>query len=322
MDLSQRDRRTVEYTINSALLEGDTLALINFPNNQPAYDPSGFQLSTVHRVHSEKLLATGSRVFREKLESEWLNHRAAKKAGVFPTLPEGIKYVIDLTPPEEGDDALELTANLSCSPGIRNWYNAELRLGVSRNLVAGKDESTMRQEAFSQPTSPTKVSNRDMGENGEPSVSELSTAVTSILNGETRGIMYVGVIPDQGPRDLSQRADRNAVDINGEPPGDVGHGERASVNGLGRDGEATGLGDAKHNVPVLHDEVLDYCPIRHRAGIERLLQVIEGKNPRLDSAPKMWTLAVLAKYFDCACVAVSSCYHFRLLRHITDKSLG
>lgn len=53
------------------------------------------------------------------------------------------------------------------------------------------------------------------------------------------------------------------------------------------------------------DEVLEYCPIRHRAGIERLLQFIEGKHPRLDSAPKVWTLFVLAKYFDCTNVVVS-----------------
>mgnify|MGYP001333253467 CR=1 FL=1 len=46
-------------------------------------------------------------------------------------------------------------------------------------------------------------------------------------------------------------------------------------------------------------DTLDYCPIRHRTGIERLLQIIEGKDPRLDSAPKVWTLAVLAKHFEC-----------------------
>lgn len=50
---------------------------------------------------------------------------------------------------------------------------------------------------------------------------------------------------------------------------------------------------------------LDYDPIRHRTGIERLLQIIEGKEPRLDSAPKIWTLTVLAEYFDCRSTVVS-----------------
>jgi hypothetical protein len=53
------------------------------------------------------------------------------------------------------------------------------------------------------------------------------------------------------------------------------------------------------------DEIPEYCPIRHRAGIERLLRIIEGRDPRLDSAPKILTLAVLGKYFDCTHVVVS-----------------
>lgn len=54
------------------------------------------------------------------------------------------------------------------------------------------------------------------------------------------------------------------------------------------------------------DDVPEYCPIRHRAGIVRLLQVIEGKNPRLDFAPKVWTLFSIAHYFDCTSIIVRS----------------
>jgi len=45
---------------------------------------------------------------------------------------------------------------------------------------------------------------------------------------------------------------------------------------------------------------LDYSPIRHRSAIERLLQAIQGNDPRLDSAPKVWNYFAIAKYFDCA----------------------
>jgi hypothetical protein len=308
MDLSQRDKHAIEYTKHSALVEGDTLVLIKYPNDEPVYDPSGFQLSFIHRVHSKNLIATGSKIFKEKLENEWLNHRAAKKAGVFPTLPEGIQYVIDLTPPEEGDDALELTANLSCSAGIRYWYTAQSRLGVARNLVAGKDETTVRRGSVSLPTSPMKSSSQDAID--DPQVSELSQAVTSIINGETTGIQYRGVIPDQQPGGLIGAA--GASNVNRAPPDrlDGGEADQYSPNVESpviepTQGGLTVLGDAQYNGPILREEILDYCPIRHRAGIERLLQVIEGKEPRLDSAPKVWTLAVLAKYFDCAPVAVS-----------------
>lgn len=51
-------------------------------------------------------------------------------------------------------------------------------------------------------------------------------------------------------------------------------------------------------------DVPEYCPVRHRAGIVRLLKILEGKDPRLDSAPKVWTLFVLAKYFDCTTAVV------------------
>jgi hypothetical protein len=214
--------------------------VIKYPNGERAYDAYGFPLSEFHRVHSEKLLATGSKVFKEKLGNKWLNHRAAKKAGAFPTIPDGIKYFIDLTPPEEGDDALELTANLCCSPGVRHWFTAQSRLGVARNLVAGRDETTMP--------------------------------------------------PDQQRNDLRIPGD-NADRVQARPDGTI-------EDDLA---EAT----EKLNVKYLVEEVLDYCPIRHRACIERLLQVIEGKDPRLDSAPKVWTLAVLSKYFDCESTVVS-----------------
>jgi hypothetical protein len=136
MDISERDQYAIEYTKHSALLTGDTLVIIKYPNGQPAFDAYGFQLKDLHRVRSDKLLATGSKVFKEKLENEWLQHRAAKKAGVLNNLPAGIRYIIDLTPPEEGDDALQLTAELCCSEGIREWYTSQSRLGVARNLVS------------------------------------------------------------------------------------------------------------------------------------------------------------------------------------------
>ncbi|RVX74298.1 hypothetical protein B0A52_02130 [Exophiala mesophila] len=44
----------------------------------------------------------------------------------------------------------------------------------------------------------------------------------------------------------------------------------------------------------------EYSQLRHWSAIERLLNAIEGRNPNLDSAPKVWTFFALAKYFGCA----------------------
>lgn len=50
----------------------------------------------------------------------------------------------------------------------------------------------------------------------------------------------------------------------------------------------------------------DYCPIRHRLNIIRLLLLIEDKTRRvtLDSAPRLWTLVAVSKIFECPMVVV------------------
>ncbi|KAI0428537.1 hypothetical protein F5Y09DRAFT_312646 [Xylaria sp. FL1042] len=45
--------------------------------------------------------------------------------------------------------------------------------------------------------------------------------------------------------------------------------------------------------------ILDYCPIRHRVAILRLLMAIRTGDLYLNSAPRLVTMAVVAKQFDC-----------------------
>ena len=44
----------------------------------------------------------------------------------------------------------------------------------------------------------------------------------------------------------------------------------------------------------------EYSQLRHRSAIERLLHAACGGDPRLDSAPKVWTYFAVANYFECA----------------------
>lgn len=235
-ELSKRDADAVNYS-KSLLDQGDTLVFIKYPNGQRVFDATGFEIRDKHRVHSEKLLATGSAVFKKLLEDNWCQHRAKSRNKLIGKMPDGVKYVLDLTPPNEGDDALELTAELSCPTGILLWHHSVGRLGVSKDLIGGKDETTVRSDHIQE----------------RASSSSRAQAVKSVLNGGVGSINPSYAVP-------------KTVDVGGQ---------------------------------------LDYDPIRHRTGIERLLQVIEGKDPRLDSAPKVWTLAALAKHFDCARVVVS-----------------
>ncbi|KAI1352933.1 hypothetical protein F5Y01DRAFT_71498 [Xylaria sp. FL0043] len=46
-------------------------------------------------------------------------------------------------------------------------------------------------------------------------------------------------------------------------------------------------------------KILDYCPIRHRVAILRLLMAIRTGDLYLNSAPRLVTMAIVAKQFDC-----------------------
>lgn len=43
---------------------------------------------------------------------------------------------------------------------------------------------------------------------------------------------------------------------------------------------------------------LDYSPVRHRSAIERVLSALQGMDPMLDSATKVWTTLAVAKIFN------------------------
>lgn len=50
--------------------------------------------------------------------------------------------------------------------------------------------------------------------------------------------------------------------------------------------------ESKQPVQILPE----YTPLRHRSAIERVIQAIENGDPKLDSAPKMWTESKFAAF--------------------------
>lgn len=271
--LAKRDREAVLFSRN-LLTEGDTLVYILYPGK--AYDSSGICVSDcVHRVHSQKLLATGSEKF-EELFSPTKQFRTLRKKHInlANKLPSGIKYVLDLTPPDEGDEAVDLTANLSCSYGICQWYSAFERLKVSESLVSGKDEFI---------ESSRHLRNGSFGDNAHEERTiqdvEMERPATSIDKGGSidQGFSPRLYIP---PPRTGAEADRDL--------------EQALLA-------------SRSVIPILprkrqkwkYQDIPEYDPVRHRVGIVRLLQVLDGKDPRIDSAVKLWTLFRLAQYFDC-----------------------
>jgi len=278
-ELHERDQKAVEYT-KSMLSDGDTLVYITYPQGTIPYHPTGFALTkATHCVHSDNLRRTGSRYFSKMLE-DWPQHRLRKRHGFLHGLPAGIKYILDLTPPDEGDEAVILTTDLSCSLGIRNWYKSEQRLSVAQGLVGGSDEGMFYKRL------------NDDHNGDEPDMYDCKESVDSQSGRKDREYVWPHVSNDDD-FDLQKAIKLSMTDS------------------LGYDFLAGSTVRQKQQLhtpgknPAVEKDIPDYCPIRHRVGITRLLQVIEGRDPRLDSAPKVWTLVVLAKYFDCTRVVVS-----------------
>ncbi|KAF5872733.1 uncharacterized protein Bfra_006096 [Botrytis fragariae] len=295
-ELNERDHNSVEYS-KSLLDEGDTLVYVSFPGGITFYDFKGEpQPYKIYRASSDKLKALGSAKFSRMFE-ERPQHWARKRKGFLHYLPENIKYVLDLTPLEEGDEAVELVSELSCSAGIRNWYLAEKRCGVEKHLVAGDDDipgpaivpaKTAEQFGLKVPVDGyiaflSSQSRMDSPVNDKFVFTSLGRTVPK----------NDAIISDKSVQDSNmQRAIKNSLEDGHLFIGPSGSGPV----GTAHDGSTEVAGSKK--------KVLDYCPIRHRFGVENLLRIIQGKVPKLDSAPKVWTLFVLAKYYECTSVVI------------------
>ena len=124
--------------------DGDTYIYIDPPAQQPEQtDRMYYNYVERYRqpfvVRSTTLQALHSPFF-DKLLGPTAQYRTRRRLN--SRLPNRIKYVIDLTPPSEGDDAAWLMTELCCVEGVRNWNQACARWDISQTLVGGKDEFT------------------------------------------------------------------------------------------------------------------------------------------------------------------------------------
>lgn len=123
--------------------DGDTLVYID---PAPQSEPEGTSPSTAsksytapHRVRSQSLLATGSEFLKRMFEPRYQT-RVLRRRGLTGNLPKGIKYVLDLTPPSEGDDAVIFMTELSCPMGVRTWAQSQQRWHLPLSCVGGQEE--------------------------------------------------------------------------------------------------------------------------------------------------------------------------------------
>jgi hypothetical protein len=284
--INRRDQRALEYG-KSSLDTGDTLVILH-PEDYKPLDPTGFALNKELRVHSRRLIATDSKKF-EKIFSVDVQ-RAARNFHYPDGLPKGIDFILDLRlvaalnldiEEETFSDEIpkKLMEELTLPRGVRAWFRSQQRCGVPRHLVSGRDAvagKTQSRPDTPKETPPNQLP-KAMGYKPPPPPPAM---FASQLEGES---------------DFFFKADLlKALQLSAKDQG---------INYV--DGQTNDSNDADVGTVELED-VLEFCPVRYRTAIEHLLQIIEGMEPTwLDSAPKVWTLYVVAKYFECTHYVVS-----------------
>lgn len=131
------------HSVHFELAEGDTLVFIDYTDSKrqgKLADCNGIAYHSVEfRVHSERLRATGSAKFAEMLAPTY-QFRVQRRRKLVNKLPDGVKFVLDLSPPSEGDELVFQMTELSLTPGIIKWWDSENFHGVDRHLVCGHDD--------------------------------------------------------------------------------------------------------------------------------------------------------------------------------------
>ncbi|KAF4973717.1 hypothetical protein FZEAL_9244 [Fusarium zealandicum] len=251
------------HAVSFELNQGDTLVFVDFPISQNAglskADCNGITYKSQQlRVHSSNLLDTGSSKFAEML-GPTNQFRTLRRRKLVNKLPEGVKYVLDLTPPSEGDELVFQMTELSLTPGIMKWWSSSLRSQVDSWLVCGHDDICMCDRLK------PELAKDHESQQSAPSASPSQDAPA---HSEEKEESKFPKLPLRSETALRMKA-RSENEVYETPP---------------------------------YRRILDYCPVRHRNGIIRLLMLLEGKGVILDSATRIWTLVKLSTIFDCESV--------------------
>ncbi|MCJ1241502.1 hypothetical protein MMC14_009507 [Varicellaria rhodocarpa] len=219
----------------------DTYVFISTPPRQPEHDESTYE-SICERyskpccVRKDVMDSLNSPRINE-LFGPTAQFRVIRRHGLVNKLPSHIKYVIDLSPPTEGDEATELVTEAYCSPTIREWYKSSRRWNISADLVGGPDDFAIPWKDMYSST------NQEPGNNNA----------------------------DALDKHIKERIEKHAV-----------------------------MKDPKQSLksqPIRGGPTcLAYSLVRHTSCVERVLIAAYGIDPKLDSAPKVWTTVAVAKY--------------------------
>jgi hypothetical protein len=289
--------------------DADTLVYFGVPPQQADQDYDTYNRISRHfavnpRIHSKNVLSSGSAKLEKLLgpSSQFRTERRLRNQGIFTGgKPHGIKYLLDLRPPSEDDDAIFLLTELSCSPGILTWFKAQEKYDIPRTMVCGQDDATSLSKSLNLAARIQKQS--------EPGKKAMKPVVLQKSEADS------SVTQPAGNDDSSRNKDPKRSRVGnwaGEFPAlpaipNILSDKKVEVDAAAEEGKAQeplefSSDDGVASEPVTQevDTQSEYSQLRHFSAIERLLRAIEGLDPLLDSAPKLWTFFAVASYFGCA----------------------
>ncbi|KAF6815458.1 hypothetical protein CSOJ01_03541 [Colletotrichum sojae] len=273
------------HDIQNELSEGDTLVFVDFPapsNLSHNVDCFVYAWDSVKfRMDSQKLLDTGSSKLADMLKPTY-QFRLQRRRKMVNKLPEGVKYILDLTPPSEGDDLVFQITEVSLTPGVTSWWTAYDKHGVDDYVVLGHDDIC------------SCWKNRDTGLADDIDVTIADNAKANSI----RPSYYNAALA----KDIETAIAKSLLEYG--PKTNTGYlGSFISKKGLASDVlERKSKGILTLEPVPDFRRIPDYCPIRHRVNILRLMCVIAQKQVIIDSAPRVWTLVAVAKILDCTSV--------------------
>lgn len=236
------DRHMFEFgSIYQAELEfntGSVLAVVHFPRD-PGTDCSGFGFRPVYRMRLDyqRLVNTSSAKLLDMLAPE--NQQRIRRRLKLQELPEGVDYVLDLTPPSEGTELADLTASLWLPKGAKIWHLA----------------------AHYAPDPVVEFGSANSGYHKRPLTA--STVAAGLALGHDDRCTCLGEY----------------------------RGDQAQLWKANSEGVPGILSEVE--VPA-YRQIADYCGIRHRTNILRILRAINGADILINSATRMWTLVRVA----------------------------
>ncbi|KAB5572024.1 hypothetical protein GE09DRAFT_1054219 [Coniochaeta sp. 2T2.1] len=113
-----------QLRMDKALETGNVLAVVNFPDD-PGRDCNGiadFGKTYKLRLDYDRLVRLGSTKINDMLKPR--KQERYRRLLKMDALPDGVDYVLDFTPPSEGEECSELTASLWLPECTKIWWMA------------------------------------------------------------------------------------------------------------------------------------------------------------------------------------------------------